>query len=146
MDFPFLLRAMVIFGLCNLVAAVRSPFDYEAVLIIVIIELVFAFSVGFTCIIFSYNLFRALSQSEALSHDVLPSSNVLSNVKPDFKPVPTQPPNSNGAYSTFVPDVHPPHGLEEEEDEEMDIESKTGPEEKGLIAALRPFTSYLRLW
>ena len=37
---------------------------YDAVLAIVIVELVFAFSVGLVCVIFSLNLFLSLKDSQ----------------------------------------------------------------------------------
>lgn len=44
--------------------AAQSTLSYDAVLTIVIIELVLSFSIGVTCILFSYNLFRAIKDSE----------------------------------------------------------------------------------
>lgn len=42
----------------------QSTLSYDAVLTIVIIELVLSFSIGVICILFSYNLFRAIKDSE----------------------------------------------------------------------------------
>lgn len=44
-------------------AAARSPIGYDAVVVLVGIELFFAFAVGVTCILFSLNMFRALNRS-----------------------------------------------------------------------------------
>lgn len=41
----------------------RSPIGYDAVVVLVAIELFFAFAVGITCILFSLNMFRALNRS-----------------------------------------------------------------------------------
>lgn len=40
----------------------RSPIGYDAIVVLVAIELFFAFAVGFTCILFSLNMFRALNR------------------------------------------------------------------------------------
>jgi hypothetical protein len=42
-------------------AVSHSPISYNTLMVIVVLELVFAFSVGIICVIFSFNLFRALS-------------------------------------------------------------------------------------
>ena len=49
----------------------HSPLNYDAIFIVVIIELVFAFSVGITCIIFSFNLLRELSVTSSASHPTI---------------------------------------------------------------------------
>ena len=55
-------------------AVQHSPISYNALLVLVAVELVFAFSVGIICVIFSFNLFRALSDLEtALPIGDLPS-------------------------------------------------------------------------
>ena len=41
----------------------RSPIGYDAVVVLVGIELFFAFTVGLSCILFSLNMFRALNRS-----------------------------------------------------------------------------------
>lgn len=46
-----------------------SVISYEFILAFVIIELVFAFSIGVTCILFSYYLFRAIKQTDFESID-----------------------------------------------------------------------------
>lgn len=47
-----------------------STIRYDAILAIVIVELIFAFSVGVVCIIFSFNLLRALKESAAEYSDL----------------------------------------------------------------------------
>jgi hypothetical protein len=41
----------------------RSPIGYDAVLVLMIVELLFAFGVGLACILFSLNIFSALHRS-----------------------------------------------------------------------------------
>lgn len=41
----------------------RSPIRYDAIFIMVVVELFFAFAVGIACILFSLNMFRALNRS-----------------------------------------------------------------------------------
>ena len=51
----------------------RSPIGYEAVMILMSLELIFAFSVGITCIVFSVNMFRALTrEGETSTYSSLP--------------------------------------------------------------------------
>lgn len=50
----------------------RSPIGYEAVVVLVAIELFFAFAVGITCILFSLNMFRALNRSPEM-YGLLPT-------------------------------------------------------------------------
>ena len=45
------------------VVQARSPIGYDAIVVLVVIELIFAFGVGVTCIVFSLNMFRALNRS-----------------------------------------------------------------------------------
>ena len=49
---------------CIKTVTAQSTLSYDAVLTIVIIELVLSFSIGVICILFSYNLFRAIKDSE----------------------------------------------------------------------------------
>lgn len=44
-------------------AFARSPLRYDAIFIMVVVELSFAFAVGIACILFSLNMFRALNRS-----------------------------------------------------------------------------------
>ena len=58
-----------------------SPFlSYKQILAIVIVELTFAFSVGLVCVIFSYNLLRAvqLSQTNVL---IARNSQIMNEVR-----------------------------------------------------------------
>ena len=41
----------------------RSPIGYDAIVVLVAVELFFAFGVGVACILFSLNMFRALNRS-----------------------------------------------------------------------------------
>lgn len=40
-----------------------TPIGYDAVLVVVLIELIFAFGIGISCIIFSFNMYREVSLS-----------------------------------------------------------------------------------
>ncbi len=47
------------------VVKAASPVAYNTILVIVIIELIFAFAIGVVCILFSFNLLRALKDASA---------------------------------------------------------------------------------
>jgi hypothetical protein len=55
------LRPFLFVYLVRTVSA-RSPIGYDAIVVLVAIELFFAFAVGLTCILFSLNMFRALNR------------------------------------------------------------------------------------
>ena len=63
-------RAAIFLSLFLGVSA-RSPIGYDAIVVLVAIELFFAFSVGFACILFSMNMFRALNRHPEI-HRILP--------------------------------------------------------------------------
>jgi hypothetical protein len=66
---PLLLTVLLPFAV-----QAASPVGYNTILIIVIIELIVAFSIGVVCILFSFNLLRALKDAapETLSSGKLP--------------------------------------------------------------------------
>ena len=118
----------------------KSPFSFDVIFCIVVGELVFAFSVGIICVLFSLNLYRALKLDE------------FSGQGGTF-PIP---PVSNG-YRTFGPTGrNPPAGVNFSVDPrnegvvesgvyelEYDVE-EIEPSGAGLFSALKAFTNYLR--
>lgn len=67
-----LLAFLLVFGATK--ASSASPVAYNTILVIVSIELIFAFMIGVVCILFSFNLLRALKDAspETLSAGDLP--------------------------------------------------------------------------
>ena len=66
------LASLLVCGVAN--ASSASPVAYNTILVIVSIELIFAFMIGVVCILFSFNLLRALKDAspETLSAGDLP--------------------------------------------------------------------------
>ena len=60
-----------------------TPIGYDAVLVVVLIELIFAFGIGISCIIFSFNMYREVSlngdKMDALPVGELPSRQTFRN-------------------------------------------------------------------
>jgi hypothetical protein len=54
----------ILFGSILTTADARSPIGYDAVIVLMSIELLFAFGVGLACILFSLNIFTALRATE----------------------------------------------------------------------------------
>jgi hypothetical protein len=57
-------------------ASSSSPIAYDIILAVVILELIFAFSVGLVCIIFSFNLIVALKDTSNEVIDTLPEGDL----------------------------------------------------------------------
>ncbi len=128
-------------------ASASNNIGYDAILAIVIAELVFAFSVGVVCIIFSFNLFRTLKESSEVYNNLpigdLPARNA--NMK-------------NGAnnadpydYSTFQERETYSFGSEAELDYEGradggEMEEGKEGEADGFGGVVNTFTSYLKFW
>lgn len=135
----------------------QSSISYDTVLVIVIIELVFAFSIGLICILFSYNLFRAIKESESaeenevqlqLEHEgSIPSS--FGNE--DYHEV-------SGNYGSFDDEYRGEFVYEDdleygdEHDSDLDYENVQKEnihyqaDQQGPVSIMKSFTRYLRLW
>lgn len=115
--------------------------DYDAVLSIVVVELVFAFSIGLICILFSLNLYKALLRNEKGIFD--------ENDQQDSS-------HSTGALASLQSSYTPPslssiEGDDMSDDYELEFETSTAtppsPKNQGKVAAtLSTFSTYLRLW
>ncbi len=130
-----LLFLTLIIGQIKLVDCIsHSPLKYDAIFVIVIIELVFAFSVGIVCIIFSFNLLRAVSQTDNNAVTLSPRKfnySRLSNVVDH-----TSSSRSLSSDHEFFYDS---------DDGELDYES-TPKASSTITSMLKSFTDYLRLW
>lgn len=157
-------------------SAIASPIGYEAILAVVIIELVFAFSVGLVCVVFSFNLFFALKDSPdtEVQSGNLPANRPRNNSSGLTQPLTGSNPQLNQLvdgstdYRTFpslkVPSNSRHHNTES--DEELDfntprddaesflhrdtynsnIDDNNEPRENNLAGLARSFTNYLKLW
>ena len=143
----FNLITAISFLMCLVTAAASNNIGYDAILAIVIAELVFAFSVGVVCIVFSFNLFRTLKESSEVSMstgDLPPRGGKTSSQS-----------NLNGAgdpydYSTFHERETYSFGSEAEMDYEGRADGAAEPEEEAkdgdFSAVVSTFTSYLKFW
>ncbi len=145
-----LLFVVVSLSLFSLVSA--STIGYDAILAIVIAELVFAFSVGVVCIVFSFNLFRTLKDSQE-TYGNLPTGDLpprLTNVNNKN----SQNNLVNGGtdpfdYSTF----HERETYSFGSDAEMDYEGRADDplpdresESGNVVGVMGTFGSYLKFW
>jgi hypothetical protein len=121
--------------------------NYKTVLVIVIVELVFAFSIGLMCIIFSINLFRAIKESESVE-------DLDGNGKQKLEDL-SHSPNScsyGSVSSSEYYDITPTEDVIiyiDEDEPEMDLERKlneTGNYSTGMGSVLMSLGPYLRLW
>ena len=48
-----------------------APIGYDAIVAMVVVELVFAFGIGISCILFSFNLFRELYKDDSMEDELL---------------------------------------------------------------------------
>mmetsp|Transcript_29833 Transcript_29833/g.28528 ORF Transcript_29833/g.28528 Transcript_29833/m.28528 type:complete len:170 (+) Transcript_29833:94-603(+) len=147
----------------------RSPIGYEAVVVLVAIELFFAFAVGIACILFSLNMFRALNRSPITPemYGLLPAG--------DFPRPLNRTPQIDLKRSQLSERSDLSEDLENEfidtgkeqyfntatasrRESEYDIEvnigyhpnqpqgEERGEEDSGVLKVLRSFTKYLTLW
>lgn len=133
---------------------------YHLILAVVILELIFAFFVGLSCILLSYNLFRALRATDQhhnetmipiavvrdhsnLNHDEIHESHSHLNLN-----------DTNDTSSSYVGDSTDQFSYSsmKSSDSELDFETMVGdPTVLGgdnsiAGAALRVFTTYLKFW
>ncbi len=107
---------LFIFGLLFEIAVAQSTLSYDAVLVIVIIELVFAFSIGIVCILFSYNLYRAIKLSDSAQN--------LNNIESSA---------DNNGPEFDAANVLPYYGALAREDEQISVDNSYGPEREKPI-------------
>lgn len=117
-----------------------------AVLTIVILELVFAFCVGLSCILISYGLFRALSSTDRLDYSEIRP--MLSRSKSNDSAVGLQRESfdSDEVRLTMQNTV-----LSSDSDSELDYEERVDDPTRVLdgengLAIFRMFTNNLRVW
>jgi hypothetical protein len=148
----FSLFVVVSLSILSLVSA--STIGYDAILAIVIAELVFAFSVGVVCIVFSFNLFRTLKDSQETygnlpTGDLPPRLNNANNKSSQNNLV------SAGTdpfdYSTFHERETYSFGSEAEMDYEGRADDQLPDREResesgNMVAVIGTFGSYLKFW
>jgi hypothetical protein len=65
-------KILLLLSLLSFVHGRASPVAYNIILVIVIVELLFAFSVGIFCVVFSFNLIMTLKESSSDVMNTLP--------------------------------------------------------------------------
>jgi len=129
-----------------------TPLGYDAVLAVVVVELVVAFAIGISCILFSFNLFRELSNDELevdLRGGDLPSRTTLVGKSPMMR----SPPTNTSEYNTFETrdsDVGGPQIEQEDAEaaisEKMEQDEETQAQEPHtIIVILNSFLDYIRI-
>jgi hypothetical protein len=121
---------------------------YDAVLAVVVVELVVAFAIGISCILFSFNLFRELSSDELevdLRGGDLPSRSTM--VK---SPMMRSPPTNTSEYNTFERDSDVGGPVVDPEDALAAHEAKNESEDAGpqphiAFVILNSFFDYIRI-
>lgn len=146
-----------------------SPVAYNTILVIVVLELLFAFSIGVICILFSFNLLRALKDSpsevlHSMSAGELPPSRrsqsafVAQEPQSGYNPL-LMGSDSGGDLSDFhdAEDFHPAYQRQPSTESEIDVERRLsvarGSEAvpstggtSGVMGVISTFASYLKLW
>ena len=144
------------------------PIGYDAILAVVIVELVFAFGIGISCIVFSFNLFRELNNSDV---DVSPVGDLPNRQSLHRKPTIVSAVGSDNDYNTF--DFRHTIGTGSgsgttgtERNSEYDIENdipnnvigspehqaprpnevENAPQEEGYMPIVQSFLEYIRVW
>lgn len=142
-------------------ASSSSPVAYDIILIIVILELIFAFSVGVACILFSFNLILTLKESssemmDSLAVGDLPPSRVSlhqrdseTSKRETFDESHESKAEGTLDYKTFRdnPRSRTMNGVSF--GSEFDVERQLPdhqPQPNGFGQVLRTFYSYIRLW
>lgn len=130
-------------------ATASSPIAYNAILAMVVIELVFAFSVGLTCVIFSFNLLRTLKAPDAMEN--IPNGNLPPSRIGSFSNLPPQ----QDIYNPLITDYRTfnENSMQQRRistGSEMDVEEQipgyTGYAQNSLVGIIYTFSGYLRLW
>lgn len=141
-----------------------SSAGYDLILTIVIVEVIFSFVIGVVCILLSFNLFRALKDSND-AYTVLPSGEFPLSRGPSHNALNTgdadrsseygrtnspHSPNDrdgNVDYSTFRdPRSMGSFGSDAEMDFEGMAEGYVPPNESNLFGVVKSVAGYLRLW
>ena len=147
----------------------QSKITYNIVLIFVILELVFAFSIGLICILFSYNLFKAIKESES-SQDIAEYADNMSYNSIHSSIYGTHNLENGGetkgnnhnydltkyhdVHGDITYDRHDTGSGENDEDSEYDYEKELDDESQGegeygevsIGSIIQSFTPYLKLW
>ena len=149
----------------------RSPLGYDTVLVLVIVELSFAFAVGLSCIIFSVNIIRALQEStsdyQLPTGDLPPSrratsQNLKSNLGVGQETTTCAVSSTVGAitaadYRTFDDDGEYEIELEVDTngiarpppvpaDAPLNPVPMEVPQKGGILQVVQSFADYLRIW
>jgi hypothetical protein len=148
-------------------AQATSNVQQTLVLTVVIVELIFAFGVGITCVIFSINLYRALlkeaEEEDSAPRDELPTNYVVRDTFANPHSGRRSAPNINHAYTpdttsstTISPATY--NALQHEDlegdiddcasdDYELEHNARRKPNRgSSFRSALSSFTTYLRFW
>jgi hypothetical protein len=164
-------RFLLLLSLLPTYVLARSPLGYDTVLVLVIIELSFAFAVGLSCIIFSVNIIRALQEStsdyQLPTGDLPPSrratsQNLKSNLVGEDARTYTVASSTVGAttaadYRTFDDDGEYEIELEVDTngvsrpppvpaDAPLNPVHVEVPQPGGILQVVQSFADYLRLW
>jgi hypothetical protein len=119
--------------------------NHDFILVIVVLELVFAFYIGFICIIFSINLLRAIKQHPEVN------ATLTNGEFPPSRPSQFR----NSSSFSLLPNMETDYNAMSDrrrvmsaEGSEMDFETQLEPEaaENQTMSVLQTFTSYIRLW
>jgi hypothetical protein len=114
---------------------------YHAILAVVITEVVFAFSVGIICIVFSFNLFRTLKETPSEEINSLPVGSLppsrLTNMRSPGASFSSPPDTTYNAFS---------RQSEPAEDLEMDSEEQLPGYQPPPESIFETFGTYLRWW
>lgn len=146
----------------SLVTVSAANAGYDLILTIVIVEVIFSFLIGVVCILLSFNLFRALKDSND-AYTILPSGEFPLSRGPSHNALNGEPdrgsdygrnsphsPNErdgNVDYSTFRdPRSMGSFGSDAEMDFEGVAEGYVPPNESNLFGVVKSVAAYLRLW
>lgn len=155
----FLLSFLLLFS--NVSATTSSPIAYSAVLAIVIVELIFAFSVGIACIFFSFNLFRALKETSndqisSMPEGYLPPRPLARNISSDsfyssssvvINPLQSSNPSINPINTHVASNASMQNRYFSQDDELMDEETQLpNSPHPPAQSIFQTFYSYIKVW
>ncbi len=121
-------------------SSAAAPIAYNAILALVVVEVVFAFSVGIICIIFSFNLLRALKETPSEQMDRLSIGNL-----------PPSRPTLLGR-TTSIGSLHDPSDnsgdrrVSRDDESELDTEEQIPGYQPPSESILETFGNYLLRW